>query len=191
MNRHLKPLLLMSALIAAAVGVVVVVASDSSTVPLEANKSTLSSCPPHADIEEVRQQQSQGHGDALVPLHPRAALICRYFGFPFRHGGEGRIDQLAAYRILRSGQAAERMALAFDQSKRLKPAFEHGSVACPNDTGAWLFVLFQYAEGPSVRVVVPLSGCQFVFSNAAAHLYFLSGQMKRRLLAGLVSVKPR
>ena len=101
------------------------------------------------------------------------------------------MDQLAAHQILRSRKTAERMALAFDDSKRLKPALEHGSVACPNDSGAWLFALFQYAEEPSVRVVVPLSGCQFVSSNAAEHLYFLSGEMKRRLLAGLTSVEPR
>jgi hypothetical protein len=87
--------------------------------------------------------------------------------------------------------AAERMALTLDKTERLKPALEHGSVACPNDSGAWLFALFLYAEKPSVRVVVPLSGCQFVFSNAAAHLYFLSGEMKWQLLAGLASVESR
>lgn len=191
MNRHLKLLLLTLALIATAAGTVAIMASDSSTEPDEARESTQSSCPRHADLEEARQQQARGRGDALVPLHPRAALVCRYFGYPFRHGGEGRIDQLAAHRILRSGEAAERMALTFDKAERLKPALEHGPVACPSDTGAWLFALFQYAEEPSVRVVVPLSGCQFVFSGAAAHLYFLSGEMKRRLLAGLASVEPR
>lgn len=190
MNRHLKLLLLALALIATAAGITVIVAADSSTESHEASESTRSSCPRHADLEDARKQP-RGGGDALVPLRPRAALICRYFGYPFRHGGEGRIDQLAAYRILRSDRAAERMALAFDKSERLKPALEHGPVACPSDTGAWLFALFQYAEEPPVRVVVPLSGCQFVFSNAAAHLYFLSGEMKRQLLAGLASVEPR
>jgi hypothetical protein len=190
-NRNLKLLLLTLALIATAVGIIVIAASDSPTESHEASESTQSSCPRHADIEEARHQQPRGRGDALVPLHPRAVLMCRYFGYPFRHGGEGRIDQLAAHRILRSGRAAERMALTFDKSERLKPALEHGPVACPSDTGAWLFALFQYAEEPSVRVVVPLSGCQFVFSNAAAHLYFLSGEMKRQLLAGLASVEPR
>ena len=190
MNRHLKLLLPALALIATAAGIIVIVAADPSTESHQASESTRSSCPRHSDIEEARRQP-QGHGDALVPLHPRAVLICRYFGYPFRHGGEGRVDQLAAHRILRSDRAAERMALAFDNSKRLKPALEHGPVACPYDTGAWLFALFQYAEEHSVRVVVPLSGCQFVFSNAAAHLYFLSDEMKRRLLAGLASAEPR
>jgi hypothetical protein len=189
-NRHLKLLMLALALIATAGVITVIVAADSSTESHQVSESTRSSCPRHADIEDARKQP-RGRGDALVPLHPRAVLICRYSGYPFRHGGEGRIDQLDAQRILRSGRAAERMALAFDNSKRLKPALEHGSVACPYDTGAWLFALFQYAEEHSVRVVVPLSGCQFVFSNAAAHLYFLSGEMKRRLLAGLASVEPR
>lgn len=190
MNRQLKLLLPTLALIAMAAGITVIVAADSSTESHQTSESTRSSCPRHADIEDARRQP-RGHGDALVPLHPRAASICRYFGYPFRHGGEGRIDQLAAQHFLRSGRAAERMALAFDDSKRLKPALEHGSVACPYDTGAWLFALFQYAEGHSVRVIVPLSGCQFVSSNAAAHLYFLSAEMKRRLLAGLTSVERR
>jgi hypothetical protein len=185
-NRQLKLLLPALALIATAAGITMIVAADSSTESHGANESARSSCPRHADIEDARKQP-RGRGDALVPLHPRAALICRYFGYPFRHGGEGRIDQLAAYRILRSERAAERMALAFDDSKRLKPALEHGPVACPSDSGAWLFALFQYAEERSVRVIVPLSGCQFVSSNAAAHLYSLAGEIKRRLLAGLTS----
>ena len=153
----------------------------SEVATLKPDQADMHSCLPRFGIETADREEARGDGDQLVPAGPERALVCRYYGYPSSvpPGGdtEGRIGQLAAEGAVRSPAAAESLAQLFDGLKTVSD----GEYTCPEDDGAALYALFAYRDAPTVRVLVRLSGCRFLGSNATGQGYFMDFALEHRL----------
>jgi hypothetical protein len=181
---RLKLLLTVIALAAIAAVAIITLGPGSfspEVATLKPREADLTSCAPHLASEAARRKDASGDGDLLVPANPEKALICRYYGYPrsVPTGGdtEGKIEDLATDAHLTSSRAAGSLAESFDALEAIAP----GEYTCPEDNGAAAYVLFAYPAAPTVRVLVGLSGCEFVDSNATANGFSLSTALGRRL----------
>lgn len=182
-----KLILVGVALAAIAAGAIIVLSSGSSAevTTLKPSEADLTSCAPGFNVESARREDGRGGGDVLVPASPERALICRYYGFPSSvpTGGNshGKVEEPAAEVHLNSQREAASLAESFDALESVPS----GEYTCPEDNGAAAYVLFAYRAAPTVRVLVDLSGCEFVDSNATASSFHLSPALSHRL-----SVRP-
>jgi hypothetical protein len=179
--------LILVGVVLAAIAAAAIIASSSGSsadvATLKPSETDLTACAAHFNVESGRREDRPGGSGLLVPADPDKALICHYYGYPYSvpKGGNthGKVGDLAAEVHLSSRRAAGSLAAAFDALESIPS----GEYTCPEDNGAAAYVLFGYPAGPTVRVLVDLSGCEFVDSNATASSFHLSPTLGRLLSA--------
>jgi hypothetical protein len=127
-------------------------------------------------LELAPENHNTASKDALVPNDPRYALICRYFGTTT---GSPHEPKLASHRFLGGRARVRSLAGLFGQ---LKPdEREQEPLECNAQTGAGVYVLFEYVEQPAVPVQVEFGGCHFVKNGMTGKLYNASAVLLARL----------
>ena len=128
---------------------------------------------------------------AIVPAGAVSVRVCRYYGFgelgKQTPKTQARVGKLQDQGVVGNRDLLESLTLEF---KELDAA-PKGSISCPADEGAELFVVFHYRAAKPVVLRVSLSGCRFV-SGAAPRARQMTESLQKRLvrLAEGKPVKP-
>jgi hypothetical protein len=124
--------------------------------------------------------RAPGAEAALVPGHPRAALLCRYTGLNARPR-----FALVRQRRLTSSASVTRLAHEFDAL----PKEPHGvAISWPADFGTAVIAFFEYPTLRPDPVSVGLSGCGQVTNG---HLTRLAGLAKSPVTGQLEALANR
>jgi uncharacterized protein YceK len=118
-----------------------------------------------------------GADAALVPGHPRVALLCRYSGLNAR-----KRFALIGRRTIANSATVTRIAHDLGALRPVSGVFN-----CPADFGDAVIAFFEYPTGPADPVTVGLSGCGQVTNG---HVHRLAGPAKSPVVAQLKALTP-